>query len=102
MHFQFLIFLVIIFNTIFLAMDDYPTYKVSQNLKFRGGGNDHLTPEMFLIRANQALAYFFLVEMLLKLIALHPKNYFKDGYNCFDAFVVLISIIDIVLFNIFE
>jgi hypothetical protein len=35
--------------------------------------------------------------MILKLIALHPRNYFKDSYNCFDCFVVAISIIDFVV-----
>jgi hypothetical protein len=35
--------------------------------------------------------------MILKLIALHPRNYFKDSYNCFDSFVVAISVVDDVI-----
>jgi len=43
---------------------------------------------------NDVLAWIFFGEMVLKLIALHPRNYFKDNYNSFDAFVVLISMVD--------
>lgn len=32
--------------------------------------------------------------MIIKLIALHPKNYIKDSFNAFDAFVVTISLVD--------
>ena len=35
--------------------------------------------------------------MILKLIALHPKNYFLDNFNAFDSFVVVISIVDWVI-----
>lgn len=32
--------------------------------------------------------------MFMKFIGLGPKNYVKDSFNLFDAFVVAISIID--------
>jgi hypothetical protein len=35
--------------------------------------------------------------MVLKLIALHPKQYVRDYYNCFDAVVVVLSMVDLVI-----
>lgn len=35
--------------------------------------------------------------MVFKLVGLGPKCYVKDFYNCFDAFVVVLSLIDFVL-----
>ena len=32
--------------------------------------------------------------MVLKLIGLGPKNYIQDGYNIFDAIIVIISLVD--------
>ena len=56
-----------------------------------------MNTQKILLYANDFLAYFFFSEMILKLVALHPKNYFKDNYNCFDAIVVLLSLVDIVI-----
>jgi hypothetical protein len=50
---------------------------------------------------NQVFSGAFLVELILKLIGLQPKNYLKDPFNRFDAFVVLCSIIEIVISNSF-
>jgi hypothetical protein len=46
---------------------------------------------------NEFFCWFFFGEMILKLIALHPKNYFLDNFNAFDSFVVVISIVDWVI-----
>lgn len=35
--------------------------------------------------------------MVLKLIALHPKQYVRDYYNCFDAVVVVLSMVELVI-----
>jgi hypothetical protein len=45
------------------------------------------------------LAFFsvFTIEMILKLLGLGFRNYFKDLNNAFDAFIVIISAIDISL-----
>ena len=40
----------------------------------------------------------FLLEMILKLIALHPRLYCKDKYNVFDGFIVILSCLEIILF----
>ena len=41
------------------------------------------------------------MEATLKLIALSPKGYFSVGWNKFDFFVVLTSILDIILSQLF-
>jgi hypothetical protein len=35
--------------------------------------------------------------MVLKLIALHPKQYVRDYYNCFDAVVVVLSMVELII-----
>ena len=35
--------------------------------------------------------------MVLKMTGLAPQNYIKDSYNCFDATVVALSILDWVI-----
>lgn len=35
--------------------------------------------------------------MILKIIGLGIKGYFKDGFNLFDAFIILLSTIDLVV-----
>lgn len=88
---------MIIGNTVVLAIDDYPNLMWSNNAKFMGGGSEAPTIKSVLHACNNFFTFLFLTEMILKLIALHPKNYFKDSYNCFDCFVVSISIIDYVI-----
>ena len=39
----------------------------------------------------------FIVEMLIKLLGLGLQTYLKDRFNIFDAVIVLISTIDLVL-----
>jgi hypothetical protein len=96
-HFNFFIFCMIIANTIALAIDDYPNLMWSNNAKFKGGGMTAPTTQSVLAACNDFFTFLFLTEMILKLIALHPRNYFKDSYNCFDSFVVSISVIDYVI-----
>jgi len=44
----------------------------------------------------------FLVEMIIKFLALGFKAYFKDPFNVFDCVVVLSSLVDLVVSLIFE
>jgi voltage-dependent calcium channel L type alpha-1D len=39
----------------------------------------------------------FFVEMLIKNAGLGPKNYIKDPFNIFDAIIVMVSIIDVIV-----
>ena len=46
---------------------------------------------------NECFTWIFFVEMCLKLHGLGAANYIKDGYNIFDAVIVIISLIDYTL-----
>ena len=46
---------------------------------------------------NNIFCWVFFAEMILKCIGLGVKNYIKDAYNCFDAIVVSISVIDFII-----
>jgi hypothetical protein len=43
------------------------------------------------------LSAVFISEAVLKLIGFGPRGYFRNGWNRFDFFVVLSSILDIIL-----
>ncbi|MDQ3848405.1 MAG: ion transporter, partial [Thermoproteota archaeon] len=53
--------------------------------------------ENIFITTHSLVVIAFIVEAALRLIALYPKpqNYFKDGWNCFDFAIVILSIIPI-------
>lgn len=72
----------IIVNTIFLALDRYP---MSED-----------ETEIHNI-ANLIFYFIFVIEMALKLIALHPKKYMADNFNVFDGVIVILSTIEIIL-----
>ena len=38
-----------------------------------------------------------MIEMLIKIIGLGPMAYVRDRYNVFDAIVVSLSVIDVIL-----
>lgn len=46
---------------------------------------------------NLIFAGIFFLEMIVKLIGMGPSNYIKDSYNIFDAVIVTISIVDILV-----
>lgn len=48
-----------------------------------------------LATCNLVLTIFFTVEMLLKLIGLQVRTYFKDSFNTFDALVVVVSVLEL-------
>lgn len=56
-----------------------------------------MTPAMirFLYGSNFFFVLVFAIEAAMKLIALRPKVYFNDNFNCFDFFVVIISFIEL-------
>ena len=80
--FQWVITISIVINTVCLALDKYPP------------------DEELLAKLDSANIFFFsvfLLEMLIKFIGMGPRIYAKDQFNLFDAFVVLISIVDLIL-----
>ena len=46
---------------------------------------------------NMILTYVFIIEMALKIPALGPFKYASDPFNLFDAFIVTVSIVEIVM-----
>ncbi|KAI1305813.1 Voltage-dependent calcium channel type D subunit alpha-1 [Halotydeus destructor] len=78
--FEYLIFFLILTNTITLAMKFYGQPQWYSTLL------DHL---------NVIFSTVFAIEFVLKLFAFRFKNYFGDPWNCFDCIIVFGSFIDI-------
>ena len=68
---------LIIINTVVLALDSYPI----------DAANDILFNKI-----NTALTWLFFSEMVLKLIGLGVTTYARDRYNIFDSVVVVITV----------
>uniref|UniRef100_A0A7M4G1I1 Voltage-dependent L-type calcium channel subunit alpha n=1 Tax=Crocodylus porosus TaxID=8502 RepID=A0A7M4G1I1_CROPO len=81
-YFEYLMFILILLNTICLAMQHY-----GQSCMFKEAMNI----------LNMLFTGLFTVEMVLKLIAFKPKGYFSDPWNVFDFLIVIGSIIDVIL-----
>lgn len=47
---------------------------------------------------NQMFSWVFAGEMLLKLAGLGLKEYVRDKFNLFDAFIVIMSMVDNIMF----
>lgn len=77
------IILIILLNTIVLAMDKYPEFEGEIS-------------EIFWY-ANVVFTVIFTVEVVLKLVGLGVKGYSADKFNLFDAFIVVVSIIEMFL-----
>uniref|UniRef100_A0A8C6RB76 Voltage-dependent L-type calcium channel subunit alpha n=1 Tax=Nannospalax galili TaxID=1026970 RepID=A0A8C6RB76_NANGA len=81
-YFEYLMFVLILLNTICLAMQHYGQsclFKIAMNI------------------LNMLFTGLFTVEMILKFIAFKPKGYFSDPWNVFDFLIVIGSIIDVIL-----
>lgn len=46
---------------------------------------------------NQVFTWCFVVEMIIKLIGLGFRQYARDSFNLFDAFIVAISLVDLII-----
>jgi len=43
---------------------------------------------------NDFFTLTFLLEMILKIVALSPKGYIRDSFNIVDGIIVVISLLD--------
>ncbi|KAG2432797.1 hypothetical protein HXX76_008531 [Chlamydomonas incerta] len=77
--------LLIFLNTIFLSMEYH-------------NQPDSLTKALNV--SNLTLTVLFTIEMILKLFGLGFWDYIRDGFNIFDALVVTISLLEIVLSSV--
>lgn len=78
-----MIFLVVL-NTIVLSIDHYG---ISTDLN------------TVLSNINTTFTCIFLGEMVLKVLGLGVKNYFRDVMNYFDAAVVIVSMVELIFLN---
>jgi len=44
---------------------------------------------------NLVFAHFFALEMVIKLFGMGPFKYCADGFNCFDGFIVIVSMVEL-------
>uniref|UniRef100_A0A8C3KQ71 Sodium channel protein n=1 Tax=Calidris pygmaea TaxID=425635 RepID=A0A8C3KQ71_9CHAR len=75
----------IVLNTVFMAMEHYPMTEEFENVLTVG---------------NLVFTGIFTAEMVLKLIALDPYEYFQQGWNIFDSFIVTLSLVELGLANV--
>ncbi|KAL1779033.1 sodium channel protein type 4 subunit alpha [Sigmodon hispidus] len=75
----------IVLNTLFMAMEHYPMTEHFDNVLSVG---------------NLVFTGIFTAEMVLKLIALDPYEYFQQGWNIFDSFIVTLSLVELGLANV--
>ncbi|XP_029947550.1 sodium channel, voltage gated, type VIII, alpha subunit b [Salarias fasciatus] len=75
----------IVLNTLFMAMEHYPM-------------TDEF--EAVLSVGNLVFTGIFAGEMFAKLIAMDPYYYFQEGWNCFDGFIVTLSLVELGLSNV--
>uniref|UniRef100_A0A3Q3Q6R8 Voltage-dependent L-type calcium channel subunit alpha n=1 Tax=Monopterus albus TaxID=43700 RepID=A0A3Q3Q6R8_MONAL len=83
--FEYVMFVLIILNTLCLAIQHH--------------GQSHLFNYAMDI-LNMVFTGVFTVEMVLKLVAFKPRNYFADAWNTFDALIVVGSMVDIAITEI--
>ncbi|XP_053881261.1 voltage-dependent L-type calcium channel subunit alpha-1S-like [Malaclemys terrapin pileata] len=84
-YFEYLMFFLIMLNTICLGMQHY-----NQSAEM-----NHLSDNL-----NVAFTILFTLEMFLKLMAFKAKGYFSNPWNVFDFLIVIGSIIDVILSEI--
>ncbi|KAG2493814.1 hypothetical protein HYH03_008033 [Edaphochlamys debaryana] len=52
--------------------------------------------EYALSLVNAVLTFYFVCELLIKLIGIGPRRFFRDGMNTFDTLVVIASIVEVI------
>ncbi|XP_075767883.1 sodium channel protein type 4 subunit alpha [Pelodiscus sinensis] len=75
----------IVLNTLFMAMEHYPMTEEFENVLTVG---------------NLVFTGIFTAEMVLKLVALDPYEYFQQGWNIFDSIIVTLSLVELGLANV--
>ncbi|XP_064238709.1 sodium channel protein type 7 subunit alpha [Aotus nancymaae] len=74
------LFICIILNVCFLALEHYPMSEQTSNLLSIG---------------NLVFIGIFTAEMILKIIAVHPYGYFQVGWNIFDSIIVFLGLAEL-------
>ncbi|CAG05621.1 unnamed protein product, partial [Tetraodon nigroviridis] len=80
--FDLAIVVCLIINIIFTSMEHFPmTYEFAETL----------------IVAELIFIFIYIGEMLLKILAMDPYNYFKVGWNVYESLIVVLSLFEMVL-----
>ena len=82
--FSFVFTLIIVINSALMTLDRFPE---PQKL-----------PKILEV-LNQLCSWLFTAEMIIKLLGLGLVEYARDRFNLFDAFIVILSIVDSVMFS---
>ena len=80
--FTVIITLLILANTVLLALDRYPA---------------DATEVAIVEKINQAFTWCFFVEMIFKIIGLGIRGYLRDRFNLFDCFIVILSLVELLM-----
>ncbi|XP_049743309.1 sodium channel protein type 9 subunit alpha isoform X3 [Elephas maximus indicus] len=75
----------IVLNTLFMAMEHHPMTNEFKNMLTVG---------------NLVFTGIFAAEMVLKLIAMDPYEYFQVGWNIFDSLIVTLSLVELFLADV--
>uniref|UniRef100_A0A3Q2STR4 Sodium channel protein n=1 Tax=Fundulus heteroclitus TaxID=8078 RepID=A0A3Q2STR4_FUNHE len=75
----------IVLNTLFMAMEHYPMTTEFEDMLSVG---------------NLVFTGIFAGEMLFKLVAMDPYYYFQEAWNCFDGFIVTLSLVELALADV--
>ncbi|KAJ3601851.1 hypothetical protein NHX12_029613 [Muraenolepis orangiensis] len=75
----------IVLNTLFMAMEHYPMSEPFEHVLYVG---------------NLVFTGIFAGEMFIKLMAMDPYYYFQEGWNCFDSFIVTLSLVELLLADV--
>jgi voltage-gated sodium channel len=80
---------VILLQALALALEATPIISV--------GGNDdnHLLEQRTFRLIQNMVVAVFIIEAALRLIAVYPRpqKYFRDGWNCFDFAIIILSVL---------
>ncbi|MGH0167238.1 UNVERIFIED_CONTAM: hypothetical protein FKN15_074186 [Acipenser sinensis] len=75
----------IVLNTLFMALEHYPMTDDFSKMLFVG---------------NLVFTGIFTAEMLFKIVAMDPYEYFQQGWNIFDSIIVCLSLMELGLSNV--
>ncbi|MCX7947834.1 MAG: ion transporter [candidate division WOR-3 bacterium] len=79
-YFEYFIFFLIILNAVLLGLETYPSIyqKYGKTIEF----------------IDKIIVYIFVIELILRFINTKPKlSFIRDGWNVFDSFIILISLL---------
>lgn len=94
--FEYTITLCVFLNTAVLALDHYPREDAWYGETLYFGGT--YAEQVFALEVvNYVFTAVFVLELVLKLLGLGCRAYLHEAMNVFDAFIVIVSIVELVV-----